>query len=284
MASDFALACGSASKVSDFGIVGLAMASTPTLRDAFGHWTRYSLVAAQPFATSMSEAGGEWQMHFSPQRLMTPEAQRFCLEASIAAHRTVIEELTGAPPNTVAIDFSFERPPSTAHYEMLRTTTIRFNRPSTIYYGKRSDLDRRVPVGDRETCDAYQREYDVFIAQLTNARSISEKIEDIIRASVGRIPLVDEMASTLGLSRRSFQRELERQGTTYLQLVKAFRIRHAANLLKKNNHNIKATAYTLGFTDVGSFRRAFHDWTGQSLAEWFSNGNGTINPDTAAIS
>lgn len=264
----FALACGQASKVADFGIVGLAMASTPTLRDAFGHWSRYSLAASQPYATSISETGGEWQMYFSPQRLMTPEAQRFCLEASIAAQETIIEELTGAPPETVTIDFAFERPASTQHYDVLGTTAIRFGRPATIYCGKRSDLDRRIPLGDRETSDAYQRECDLFIAQLASSRTIGEKIEDIIRTSVGRIPLVDEMASMLGLSRRSLQRELERSGTSYLELVKQFRIRHAASLLTHNGFNIKATAFALGFADPGSFRRAFHDWTGQSVAEW----------------
>ena len=264
----FALACGQASKVADFGIVGLAMASTATLRDAFGHWSRYSLAAAQPYATSISEAGSEWQMHFSPQRLMTPEAQRFCMEASIAAQETIIEELTGVPPETVTVDFAFERPASTRHYEALRTTAIRFGRASTIYYGKRSDLDRRIPPGDREMADAYQRECENFIARLASSRTIGEKIEDIIRTSVGRIPLVDEMASMLGLSRRSLQRELERSGTTYLDLVKQFRIKHATSLLAHNGFNIKATAFALGFADPGSFRRAFHDWTGQSVAEW----------------
>ena len=267
-APDFALLCGKESKVSDFGIVGLAMASAPYLRDAFEIWGHYNSVAAHPFTTTLTEDGDEWRMHFGPQRLMTPEAQRFCLEVSIAANEAIIEELTGAPPQTLAIDFAFERPSTTAQYDCLLTKNIRFSQPATVYYGASQDLDRRIPVGDKEMNDAYLREFDCFVAQIESAKSISGKIEDIIRLSTGRIPTTDEVAHALGMSRRTFQRELQRHGTTYNEVVRGFRIVQAVNLLKQNGFCAKRTAFALGFSNAGSFRRAFQEWMGISVEDW----------------
>lgn len=278
--ADFAFTCGKATKISDFGIVGLAMASAPTLRDALDRWSRYSIVALQPFATSITERGNQWQMHFSPQRLMSSDAVRFCMEASIAANEAIIAELTGVPAGTTMIEFAFEHPASTEHYNAFRTSAIHFGRPITIYHGNRQDLDRLIPLGDKETADAYQSEYDNFLVEIAGSRSINDEIENIIRGSKGRIPSVDEMATTLGLSRRSFQRELERQQTSYLDLVRNFRIRHATRLLNQNNFNVKETAYLLGFQNAGNFRRAFQTWMGQSLGDWQNNSiSGQIRTD-----
>lgn len=271
---DFALMCGKESKINDFGIVGLAMASAPFLRDAFDTWARYSVVAAQPFSTTITETADAWQMHFAPQRLMSPQAQRFCLEVSIAANEATIEELTGAPAETLAIDFTFERPSSIVQYDLLLTSNIRFGRPATIYHGHLGDLDRKIPVGDKEMNEAYQQAFGRFIAQIENSRSIAGKIEYIIRSSTGRIPHTDEMAQALGMSRRTFQRELQRQGTTYNDVIRNFRMLQATNLLKQNGFCAKRTAFALGFANAGSFRRAFQDWMGQSIEEWRSGDSG----------
>ncbi len=107
-----------------------------------------------------------------------------------------------------------------------------------------------------------------LLAELTNSRPLAERLEDLMQVSVGTMPSLDEMAAKLGTSRRSLQRELSNAGLNYQLLVKQFRMRHAFSLLGENRSNIKTIAFILGFRDVGSFRRAFQDWTGQSIGEW----------------
>ena len=264
----FAVACGRVSKVRDFGIVGFSMMSMPTLRDAFEHWNRYCLVAGHPLVTTISEEGDEWSMHFVPRRIMSAMALRFCIEASMAALEPIIEELTGEPAETTGIDFAFARPPMTDQYDVFLTGRIRFGRQPSTYYGKRSDLDRTIPSQDGEVSDMFHRQCAKFLAEVTNTRPIGERLEDIMRASVGNMPSLDELAIALGLSRRSLQRELKDQGISYQQLVQQFRMRHAMVLLGEKHANIKTIAFMLGFQDVGSFRRAFHSWTGQPVGEW----------------
>jgi AraC-like DNA-binding protein len=266
--ADFAITAGNTSKVRNYGIVGFATMSMPTLRVAFEQWSRYYLVSGDPIITTITEEGDQWRMHFEPRCLMSAEAQRFCIETSLAALEPVIQELTDTPAATLGIDFSSDRPWRDRYYGVFQTRNVRFDQKTTTYYGKRSDLDRPIPSGDSTVSDMFLRRCDEFLAVLTNTRSISERLEDLMRASVGNIPSLDEMAAALGVSRRSIQRELLNDGIGYQELVKRYRIRHAKLLLSEKRPNIKAIAYMLGFKDVGSFRRAFLSWTGTPAGVW----------------
>lgn len=265
----FAIRAGYTSKVRNYGIVGFATMSMPTLRDAFEHWSRYYLVSGDPLITSVSEQHDEWRMHFEPRVPMSSEALSFCIETSVAALEPVIEELTDARAGTLGIDFCSDCPTWAKEYGVFRTRNIRFNQKTTTYYGKREDLDRPIPSGDRVVSELFLRQCDEFLAELTSARSVCERLEDLMRASVGNMPSLNQMAAVLGTSPRSLQRDLHAEGFGYQELVTRYRTRHAKLLLQREKRpNIKAIAYILGFKDAGSFRRAFRSWTGQSVGAW----------------
>ncbi len=267
----FAIANGAGCKVRDFGMVGFALMSMPTLREALEHWNRYALVAGHPVINTISEEGDRWRNHFFLRQDMSEEGARFCLEISMAALEPVMEELTGATPSTLKIDFAFDSPSSADQYAVFKTRNLHFGGSATVYHGKRSDLDRPIPSRDTEVREMFHRQCAKFLNDLTNARSICDRLGDLMRASAGNIPSLDEMAVTLRLSRRSLQRELKSEGMSYQQLVKEFRVRHAMLLLGENRANIKSIAFALGFKDVASFRRAFQAWTGQSIGEWLAS-------------
>jgi len=59
-------------------------------------------------------------------------------------------------------------------------------------------------------------------------------------------------------------------------------VRQAKLLLSEKRVNIKAIAYTLGFKDAGSFRRAFLTWTGTSASAWHEQAARRLRPAPAA--
>lgn len=266
----FAITGGFSSKVRNYGIVGFATMSMPTLRDALQHWSRYCLIAGDPLVTRIVEQGDEWQMVFETRVAMSLAARRYCIEAAVAALEPVIEELTNQPATSVRIDFAFERAADAEVYDLFRARDIRFACKSTVYYGERRDLDRPIPASDDAIQSMFHQQCDRFLSELTNARSLSERLDDLLRECAGNLSSLDDIAAALGMSRRTLQRQLGDEGLTYQQVLRRFRQRHAFILLEEKSANLKAIAYTLGFNDVGSFRRAFHQWTGQSITEWQS--------------
>lgn len=266
----FSIQCGRACKVGEYGIVGFSMMSMPTLRAAMDQWNRYCLVAGHPIVTSTRESGAEWEMHFQLRRSMTPAAERFCIEAAMVGLEATINELTGEPANARRIDLPYGPPEAMSHFDIFTTSHIRFNRGGAIYYGDRTDLDRLIPARDDQIRSILEGQCAGLLAALNQDQDILERIEDVIHVSSGHLPSLDEIATRLGLSRRSLQRELSNRGINFREFIRQFRQRQAESLLMEGRFNIKTIAYMLGFKDAGSFRRAFHDWTGRSISEWMA--------------
>lgn len=72
----------------------------------------------------------------------------------------------------------------------------------------------------------------------------------------------------LGVSRRTFQRRLSDEDTTFQK-----QLNHARELLAKHYLSAAALdteeiAYLLGYLELNSFLRAFASWCGKSPSEW----------------
>ena len=264
----FALKCGGMSSVQDFGIVTNAMASKCTLREAFQHWIRYSLIAGPPLITTLHEQGDQWWMRFTPRHTLTARGLRFCVEASVAAIERVIQELTRETPNTTRIEWPFQVSSIPSDYCNLRTSSFRFGAKEAVYWGKREDLDRLIPTRDGELAEVLNLQCEKLLARIIASRPLEDCMEEYMLACRGRIPSVEEMAAHLGLSRRSLQRALQEQELSYQAFVQQFRCDRAKALIGEQLMDVKNIAFALGFRDVSSFRRAFREWTGQTVTAW----------------
>ena len=266
----FAVRCGGMSSVQDFGIVSNAMGSKPTLREAFKHWMRYSLIAGPPLITTMHEQGDQWWMRLTPRHALTTRALRFCVEASVSAIERIIEELTREPANTRRIEWPFRLGGPPPEYTCLRTTSFRFGAQEAVYWGERRDLDRLIPTSDVDLSAVLDAQCERLLARVVASRSLEDCMEEYLLACRGRVPSVEEMAAHLGLSRRSLQRSLHERDLSYQGFIQHFRCEQAKTLLREQLLDVKNISFALGFRDVSSFRRAFREWTGQTVSDWVS--------------
>ena len=79
---------------------------------------------------------------------------------------------------------------------------------------------------------------------------------------------VDDVASKLCMSRRTLQRKLTDEQTTFQQQLNATRLLLAKNYLKNSERTSDDIAFLLGYEDTTSFLRAFNVWTGMSITEY----------------
>jgi AraC-like DNA-binding protein len=85
-----------------------------------------------------------------------------------------------------------------------------------------------------------------------------EEVRRIIRLQlIGRKPSIDRAASMLGIHRRTLERLLSREATTFRTLVQEMRFEIAGELMKNTNASMGAIAEMLGYSDSTAFSRAF---------------------------
>jgi len=66
----------------------------------------------------------------------------------------------------------------------------------------------------------------------------------------------------MSYSRRSLQRKLMEQGTTYSALLDSVRFNMANQYLKNTYYRLTDIAVLLGYSNLSSFSRSYHRWSG----------------------
>jgi AraC-like DNA-binding protein len=77
-------------------------------------------------------------------------------------------------------------------------------------------------------------------------------------------PTIEVTADVVGISIRTLQRNLSKQGLTYSQLMDKVRYQKSLALLQHSDIPLIGIAYALGFSDPANFSHAFKRWTGLS--------------------
>lgn len=79
---------------------------------------------------------------------------------------------------------------------------------------------------------------------------------------------INDVANKLGLSKRTLQRKLQEENTTFQKQLNHTRELLAKHYLKSSNMTSDDIAYLLGYQDLHSFIRAFNTWTGMTVSEY----------------
>jgi AraC-like DNA-binding protein len=78
----------------------------------------------------------------------------------------------------------------------------------------------------------------------------------------------DEVAALLSLRRRTFNRRLQQEGTTFRSALANVRFEAARELLRDPQRQIPEVARLLGYSGASAFTRAFRHWSGTTPGRW----------------
>lgn len=113
----------------------------------------------------------------------------------------------------------------------------------------------------------------LHLAQEEVARRDHHRLDDAVHRAVrrlllhGRAPGVD-VAEALSLHRRTLNRRLASEGTTFQRVLDRVRLAVAQQLLDDTRLTQPVIAEILGYRDEVSFLRAFRRWTGSTPGAW----------------
>ena len=82
---------------------------------------------------------------------------------------------------------------------------------------------------------------------------------------------IDDVCRALGLSRRTLQRKLKEENTSFQQQLNHTRELLTKNYLRNTTLSAEDIAYLLGYQDLNSFYRALSLWTGKSILSALGN-------------
>jgi len=82
----------------------------------------------------------------------------------------------------------------------------------------------------------------------------------------GRV-LVEDVARSLGMSKRTLARKLEHDGLNFIEILQQLRRDLAVRYLDDRKLHISKIAWLLGFNEVSAFTHTFKRWTGKTPSQ-----------------
>jgi AraC-like DNA-binding protein len=146
---------------------------------------------------------------------------------------------------------------------------IAFDAPADVLIFDAPSLDIPFLAHDTNLLDALLPGLDAGLAEHARKRSFADEVDAALaRSMLGQRPSVETLSLELAVSSRTLQRRLALDGTSYQQRLDRVRRRIAQRLLGSTDLGLGEIAWLLGFEEVNSFSRAFHQWEGVTPHRW----------------
>jgi AraC-like DNA-binding protein len=257
-------------RADDYGVFGLALKTAPHLAAAWQRASKYLLMMTNSSWLELREG------HDTLQLLFRREGQRdlgmrCANEAAIAEMVAVSREISGFDVVPRRVCFRHKKPHDIREHERFFRCKIEFLQEVDAI-----ELDARIFQLPASKADAGLSQFVLDHLErvgrtLPDVDHLQRSLKRIVcDALPGGAPSMAAMAKQLGMSKRTLQRRLSENGTTFQSLVEDTRQELAAGLLRQTSQPLLEIAFLLGFSEQSAFQRAFKRWTGRTPAEYRS--------------
>jgi AraC-like DNA-binding protein len=231
--------------------------SGPSVQEALRAVERYAPVHLEGARFELHREG-ETAMAVYRIDLAAPETRRQHAEAVMVMAIRLFRRLVGRRWLPIEVRFEHRRPRSTAEHQRILGAPLRFHQAGNAVVFDAADLQVRTPLAHRASLAMIEAERETW---LDGVRKL------VIRALPDGHPPINVVAQQLSMSVRTLQRRLAEHGLVYRKLIEEVRRELALHLLKDRSLDLTEIAFSVGYSELSAFDRAFRRWTGISPGE-----------------
>lgn len=265
---------GETASPSILGLVGHLMQSSANLEEAFLQVVENNAVFTNLFFYRLVKGKNQqvsivFEAHPLWQRL-SPLGARHATEQAMAGTVHVFRLLSGKRVVPVQAGFTTARGGALAEYERALGCPLRFRSETNHLVFTAAQLQTAVLTYDRSVfCILSEALATRKKAKgMAASKRITARLNELVATSFnGFVPAQEVLASHLHLTRRSLQRRLKEEGTTFRKWSAGWQKQLAMKLLTSGDAKVSEVARLLGYAEASSFRRAYKKWTNQVPAQ-----------------
>ncbi|PKQ08450.1 MAG: hypothetical protein CVT73_07110 [Alphaproteobacteria bacterium HGW-Alphaproteobacteria-12] len=258
-----ALRLGSSMHLGTHGLLGHAILSSRSLRQAAGLMIQYSPLHGAQGCIQLAFTGDKAVLTFQPP-FEVKGAPNFMVELFFAGVLAALRQLIGPLPEECRVDLAYPpRMPEEAYRRYLGVR-VSFGHRVNRFVGPNERIDQPLSAAEIPVADMYRRQCERLLRDMNAASGLGGEVRRMILGARGRFPGMDEAARRLNMSERTLRRRLDAERSSYRMIVDDVRSYLAREYLRETPLTVADVASLLGFDDVANFRRAFRKWNGCS--------------------
>jgi len=259
----FGLACGRAWQLRDLGLVGEIVRNGETVGDALralviyqrlnsggglAFLVNHAITADFGYAIYQSDVEGSDQIY----------------AAILAGGFNFLRELCEGSSPVETVLFPHARPPHADEFRRFFRCTLRFDADRAAMRFRADWLKRRVPGAST----ARRRELEHRALELGPGDFLDRVVRSLRTLLVMGRHSGDDVAQMLALHRRTLNRRLKAEGTSFQELLDGVRFEVARQLLAGGEIPMDEIAMSLGYSGLSAFQRTFRRWSGVTPGHW----------------
>jgi AraC-like DNA-binding protein len=256
------LEIGLNARVSVYGLLGYALLTANTLRDALKVASEFPALIANGFNLTLEEREGKGRLIFGGYSGATDLKISYAELAVASFKRSCSDILEKDFPLE---EVTFEGSVFASHVsccEDYLQCRVSYNQPRNMMIFDAALLDEPLPMRDavshHEVTEACRRQNREYAAE----REWLHKVKAILEKDLQSPAPLEEVADQMHCSARTLRRQLGVFKTSYRHLLDEVRFEKAKIMLKEGKLHTDQIAEKLGFCDGAGFRRAFQRWSG----------------------
>lgn len=254
---------GSRFTLGNYGLLGFALLSSPTLRAALVVGLRY-LALSYAFIRLSLEESAEQARIVLDDREIPPDVRRFLLERDFAAIAGFIPSLVGPRLERYAADVRVELSLETAEAleGMAPLAAVSFGHQRSALVFPRALLEERLPQADEHTARICEDQCADLLRRRTDHQGLAGQIRARLLRDPGEMPSMAQVAAEMHIDSRTLRRRLAAEQTSFRTLVDEVRATMAQALLEQVGLTVEEVARRLGYSETAAFTHAFVRWYG----------------------
>lgn len=266
--SGLGLKAGSGVIPASFSVVGFALQSAATLREAIGMVQKFQpLISDGGRFQMLAGSATTWIVYHPRQGKLAFSPHQ--IEAVLAAVVTFAGWVTGSELRPRRVQFSQPRLGPVKGYREVFACPVEFEQAFSGLLVDNSLLDKPLPQADPQLAKMHEQYTSARLAALASHELSIEDLRQWLITQMGpQVPRRAQAAQAFGLSERTLARRLKDQDMTFERLLDGVRSELALQVVTDTVRSFSDIALALGFAEVSTFYRAFLRWTGMTPGQW----------------
>jgi AraC-like DNA-binding protein len=264
---NFGLHFGARCNPKNLGPLTYVALNSPTIAVAFENLGRYIGLHNEAATVSVTVDGSLASVQYELAELGIDLRQH--TEFSLAVGLNLVRLMAGSDWSPVEVQFAHKPPADPSEHVRIFRAPVSFGRAANAFVVQSEFLERPVPAADERLYPVLKQYLDRVLREMPREGSFLASVRRAVGEALRRgDPKIASVASKLGLSVRTLQRQLREQGLDFKRLVDDTRLRFSQNYLRDRKNTLTEVAYLLGYSEVSAFNRAFKRWTGSTPSDY----------------